>query len=469
MDLNKVKDYISQSKKTGLSEDQIRANLLSVGWKEEDITKAFNELVVVTPAPQPPVVNQTPVSTPTNVTSTTPILNGNIENQKTTKKSSSFSELLRNPKKRIGVIIGGVLVVLTFINFIYSKFFAIQTGQAPTLDQKIIKTDTSKYDKDTDGDGFPDFLETAVGSNANESLYTKCYGNNPCLAADLDLGQYQKDILIILDVSGSMGLKVGTRTRMEEAKTAISRYINSSTDTIKFGLMIYGHKGSNNTSDRALSCANAEIIKQIGTLNKNNVDSTLASITPTGWTNMGTAITGAIPAFASSTAKNKEIILVSDGAETCDSDPESAARKAQNAGIKVGVIGFAVDTTTSNQLKLIATAGGGGYSFANNAEELYSKFAQSYENVQNWGEESKCLYKFLDDAMACYKNDYERMNNYMSQELLKLYKNEITQNEFDKIEEIQNKFQARYLNILKEESDKVNNRLNQNKNVLFKN
>ena len=153
---------------------------------------------------------------------------------------------------------------------------------------------------------------------------------------------------------------------------------------------------------------------------------------------MGTAISAAIPAFASSTAKNKEIILVSDGAETCNSDPEGAARKAQSSGIKVGVIGFAVDTATSNQLKLIAAAGGGGYSFANNAEELYSNFSQRSENVKNWAEESKCLYKFLDDARACYKTDYEKMNSYMSQELLKLYRNEITQNEFDKIEEVQN-------------------------------
>lgn len=467
MDLNKVKDYISQSKNSGLSIDQIKANLLSVGWKEEHITRAFNELAINTSIPQPLTVNTAPEKISVNETSTNPNLITGSGNQKPNEKSNSFSTPTKSIKKVLALAIAGSVIGIALISFIYSNFFATGTGQAPTLEKKIIKSDTSKYDKDTDGDGFPDFLETAVGSNANESLYTKCYGNNPCLAADLDLGQYQKDILIILDVSGSMALKAGTRTRMEEAKTAISRYIYNSTDTIKFGLMIYGHKGSNNTSDKALSCANAEIIKQIGTLNKNNVDSTLASITPTGWTNMGTAITGAIPAFASSTAKNKEIILVSDGAETCNSDPESAARKAQNAGIKVGVIGFAVDTATSNQLRLIATAGGGGYSFANNAEELYSNFAQRSENVKNWAEESKCLYKFLDDARACYKTDYEKMNSYMSQELLKLYRNEITQNEFDKIKEVQNKFQAKYLNILKEEEDKVNDRLNQNKNVLF--
>lgn len=466
MDLNKIKDYISKSQSSGLSLNQIKANLLSVGWKEEDITSAINEININTSIPKPVDVNTNQGPIAREASSSNPNF---VSNQITNENTNLSSKPTKGIKKVVALAIAGLVIGTALISFLYSNFFARQTGQAPTLEKKIIKSDTSKYDKDTDGDGFPDFLENAVGSNANESLYTRCYGNNPCLAAELDLEQYQKDILIILDVSGSMALKASTRTRMEEAKTAISRYIYNSTDTIKFGLMIYGHKGSNNTSDKALSCANAEIIKQIGTLNKNNVDSTLASITPTGWTNMGTAITAAIPAFASSTAKNKEIILVSDGAETCNSDPESAARKAQGSGIKVGIIGFAVDTTTSNQLKLIATAGGGGYSSANSAEELYNNFAQRSENVKNWAEESKCLYKFLDDARACYKPEYEKMNNYMSQELLKLYRNEITQNEYDKIKEVYDKFRANYLKILDEEGNKVNNRLNQNKGVLFGN
>lgn len=484
MDMEKLTDYITQALRSGLSIQQIMERLISAGWKQDIVNNALEQAI---PKPQT-VINSTVQNTNiknensssaqgdiynvSNNYSVSPNKDNlyNTSSQASSNINNNFNSVVAEPrsnKTKIVVVIV-ILAVLAGIGYLYTNFISkTKTGISPTIDQQLLKTDLTKYSKDSDGDSYPDFLEIAVGGNKDENLYTKCYGNNPCASAQIGSGDYTKDILIILDASGSMGLSLGSRTRMEEAKDAITRYINNSGENTRFGLMIYGHKGSNSTADKPLSCSSAEVIKQIGAFDKSSVSTALAGVSPVGWTNMGTAINAAIPAFSTSTAKKKEIILVSDGAETCDSKPEEAAKNAKNAGIKVGVIGFAVDTQASSQLTLIANAGGGGYSVANSADELFQKFEDTSENVQNWGNESTCLYNFLDTARLCYKEPHDKMVNYLYQEQTRLYSKEINQDEYDKIKELQSTLNNNYIEMINEEQNKVETRLNQTKDEAF--
>ena len=60
-------------------------------------------------------------------------------------------------------------------------------------------------------------------------------------------------------------------------------------------------------------------------------------------------------------AKERVIVLVSDGKETCQGDPVVAAKALAGKGITVHTVGFVVDTAARGQLQAIARATGGSY------------------------------------------------------------------------------------------------------------
>ena len=60
-------------------------------------------------------------------------------------------------------------------------------------------------------------------------------------------------------------------------------------------------------------------------------------------------------------AKERVIVLVSDGKETCQGDPVVAAKALAAKGITVHTVGFIVDTAARGQLQAIARATGGTY------------------------------------------------------------------------------------------------------------
>lgn len=94
--------------------------------------------------------------------------------------------------------------------------------------------------------------------------------------------------------------------------------------------------------------------------------------------------------FAAEPLKGREssasIIVISDGKESCNADPCKVAETINAAGmnIKVHVVGFDVKQDEAEQLRCIASNGGGKYFPANNASELSRSFAEvKKEVVQN--------------------------------------------------------------------------------------
>ncbi|HCM38163.1 TPA: hypothetical protein DIS61_05920 [Patescibacteria group bacterium] len=338
----------------------------------------------------------------------------------------------------LGIIFAGTLVADQLRRNNPFKEVNLDKGGKTNLLAPIIKEDLSKYDKDTDNDGYPDFIEQELGLDPNQSEFVRCGGGKGCADPTLtNTAQSKKNVIIILDASGSMGLTIGGQTRMDAAKAAIKNYVSqAASDTnISLGLMVYGHKGSNSQTDKPISCAAAEVIAAIGTVNSSTIDSYLATIQPTGWTPMGLAITNAQAAFTGKDGERNEIILVTDGDETCDSNPIGAAGNIHNSAAKVtvNVIGFAVSAAEQATLNGIASAGGGSFTVASDSSELIRVMSEKLENLKKLTEQTKCETAAYGNFLTCESDTFNKVYDYINKKKSTYYKKEITKAEFDRL------------------------------------
>ena len=84
----------------------------------------------------------------------------------------------------------------------------------------------------------------------------------------------------------------------------------------------------------------------------------------------------------SADAKERVIVLVSDGKETCKGDPLVAAKVLAGKGITVHTVGFVVDTAARGQLQTIARATGGTYFDAPVGPELPDTLKSALQRLQ---------------------------------------------------------------------------------------
>lgn len=196
------------------------------------------------------------------------------------------------------------------------------------------------------------------------------------------------NVVVILDASGSMANLEGSQTRMEAAKTAILEFVKGLPEIANVGLRIYGHKGTGNTADKALSCSSSELIYPITKYHAENFEQALAKAKPAGWTPIELALREAQKDLASfKGATNTNIIyLVSDGISTCDDKPVDAAEKLYDSDITpiVKVIGFNVDHEGQKQLQDIAKATEGSYKTVTDVESLKEQLNEANQVALSW-------------------------------------------------------------------------------------
>ncbi len=205
------------------------------------------------------------------------------------------------------------------------------------------------------------------------------------------------NIIIILDSSGSMAQSVSGGIKMAIAKKVVNDFAKDLPGRAKVGLLVYGHKGSNRESDKAESCKGIETIYSLSELDANKFSSAVDSFSPTGWTPIADSLKEAKTILeALESEENSSIIyLVSDGKETCDGDPVTAARELQSSDIKamVNIIGFSVNDEAQKQLKQAADAGGGDYYSANDAKELEKVFNDNSKYLEQLTDYRNCIQK----------------------------------------------------------------------------
>jgi hypothetical protein len=318
------------------------------------------------------------------------------------------------------VIVGSVILTISGVIFFLIKqsgsnrdlgeldILSILTGK-----QKEVDRASDQIKIDSDNDSIPDFVETGAGLDSQTSEITRCQTGG-CADSGKTVAP-TKNTLLIIDSSGSMGINIGGGTKMEQAKQAIKDFVGSVPDNENIGLMIYGHKGSNSQSDKNLSCASTEIIAPLGSVKFNTVDGYLGQMNPVGWTPIGLAIEKGMSAFAGKEKQNNQIIIVSDGTETCNTDPAGKAAQAYASlyKIQINVIGFAVAAADQDSLSKISTNGGGSFMTAGSASELMTQFEASHKNNMRYMADADCIVQASDTEYQCFQDVINKVNNYL--------------------------------------------------------
>lgn len=184
------------------------------------------------------------------------------------------------------------------------------------------------------------------------------------LAREASVSQREVAIEIVMDSSGSMIEKVNGNRKIEAAKNAIVYFVNNITE-VDLGLRVFGQEEG---------CASSELLVPISRLSIAEITDKVEIFSPNGMTPLADTLEESIGDFPE--GKEKAIILVSDGKETCGGDLKEVAEKLSGKGIAVYAIGFDIDENGKAQLTLIADTTNGMYFDAKDSEELSGVFKQ---------------------------------------------------------------------------------------------
>lgn len=189
----------------------------------------------------------------------------------------------------------------------------------------------------------------------------------------------------VLDASGSMDkADADGRSRIAAAKQSVYELLDATPAGVELGLRVYGATYAGHSKESG--CRDTQQLLPIRAQSeaaKTAARDTIKGIQALGMTPIGASLTAAAHDLGST--GEREIILVSDGQDTCGPpDPCQVARELSGAGVTlhVDVIGFKVSTGTQasaarSQLQCIARATRGRYVSANDASELVDALHRS--------------------------------------------------------------------------------------------
>ena len=177
-------------------------------------------------------------------------------------------------------------------------------------------------------------------------------------------------VILVVDASKSMKADDGTgRPKIDAAKEALNTLVDELPDDAKVGLRVYGSEVSG--TGKAAGCADTKLVAPVAPLDRPGLKAAIDALQPRGFTPIGRSLQAAAEDLGS--AKQKTVVLVSDGGDNCAPPaPCGVARQLAKGGValKIQAVGFQVRPNVRKQLQCIADAGGGRYVDAEDAEEL---------------------------------------------------------------------------------------------------
>ena len=170
--------------------------------------------------------------------------------------------------------------------------------------------------------------------------------------------------LIILDASSSMTEVIKGETKIAIAKRVVRELVESMPDNARLGLVVYGHRQQND-------CNDIELLIPPAKLDRAAFIAAVNAIRPRGRTPLAASLEFAARALESNRQAGN-VILVTDGAETCNGDPCATAARLKAAGVAfvVHVVAFDLSAKEAQKISCIAAETGGRFLEASDAASL---------------------------------------------------------------------------------------------------
>ncbi|WP_277452409.1 VWA domain-containing protein [Janibacter sp. DB-40] len=178
------------------------------------------------------------------------------------------------------------------------------------------------------------------------------------------------ELLLMLDASGSMKESdPAGGTKMQAAKKALTGVVDSLPSDAHVGLRVYGATEPGGKPTKA-ACNDTQLAVPIGPLDKPALTKAIKGFEAKGETPIAHSLTKAMDDLGDTGKRN--IVLVSDGEESCVPDPCPVVKDLVQDGVdlRIDTVGFGVKDPARKQLQCIAETGGGTYYDAANADEL---------------------------------------------------------------------------------------------------
>lgn len=183
----------------------------------------------------------------------------------------------------------------------------------------------------------------------------------------------QRAMLVILDASGSMRADDGSgSTKIATAKRVLTEVVDDVPRNLGLGLRVYGHRVPN--SDRERGCSDTELVRPVSAEDLDSLGTVIDRITATGWTPISESLR--LGATEVPQVRDRSMVLISDGINTCGPPPCSVAREiaASDEDLRINTVGFQVNAAARTELRCVAEVTGGVYYDADDEKDLFAAF-----------------------------------------------------------------------------------------------
>jgi hypothetical protein len=264
---------------------------------------------------------------------------------------------------------------------------------------------------DSDGDLFPDEVEVVMG---NDSFVNECLQQVGCSMAEIPTPSGIMNVVIVLDASAGMADETPGGTRMDLARAALSQHVESLPPGVNLGLLLYGHRGSRDESDKTESCAAIELVHRVGPVDRVAFEAMLNSAPSVGWAPVAESLLAAQQALAGWEMQTNRILLVTSGGDNCGGDPCQVVQEMRQSGVTttIDVIGLNLDYEAIEPLQCVANTTGGLYYSAPTADELVEAWEALQWREKYWFETESCLAPNIDLYLGCRRDELSRFTKW---------------------------------------------------------
>jgi hypothetical protein len=183
---------------------------------------------------------------------------------------------------------------------------------------------------------------------------------------------------------------------------------------INVGLLLYGHRGSRDESDKAESCAAIDLVYRVGPMDRGTLKAMINSAPSVGWAPVSGSLLAAQQALAGREMQTNRILLVTSGGDSCGGDPCQVVREMRQSGVAttIDVIGLNLDYEAIEPLQCVANTTGGLYYSAPTADGLAEAWEALQWREKHWFETESCLAPNIDLYLSCRQDEFSQFTDW---------------------------------------------------------